>query len=76
MIVGVVIGSTATVCLAVVAIVFYMRKKSKVMNEGPVVELPHETESHAGPETHKSDDKTGNISMLDFKHNIKTEGTF
>ncbi len=72
MIVGVVIGSTATVCLAVVAIVFYIRKKSKVMNVGSVVELPHETESHAGPETHKSD-KTGNISMLDFKHNMKTE---
>jgi hypothetical protein len=75
MIVGVVIGSATTVCLAVVAIVFYLKKKSKVMNEGPIVELPHETESHAGPETHKSD-KTGNISMLDFKHNIKTDETF
>ncbi len=72
MIVGIVIGSTATVCLTVVAIVFYMRRKSKVMNEGQIVELPHETESHAGPGTHNSE-KIGNLSTLDFKHNIKTE---
>ena len=43
MIVGIVIGSATTVCLAVVAAVFYMRKKGKVMNTGSVIELPHET---------------------------------
>jgi hypothetical protein len=42
MIIGIVIGSTLVVCLAIVGAVCYMRKRGKVMNNG-VEQLPMST---------------------------------
>ena len=68
MIIGIVIGSTFLVCLAIVAAVCYMRKRGKV---NQVNQLPMETESNVAPPTHKSDD---NPSMIDF--NNKKDETY
>jgi len=46
MIIGIVIGSTILVCLAIVGAVCYMRKRSKI---NQVNQLPMETESNVGP---------------------------
>jgi|NOAtaT_7_FD_contig_21_8414738_length_299_multi_2_in_0_out_0_2 hypothetical protein len=43
MIIGIVIGSTVVVCLAIIGAVLYMKKRGKVMNSGGIVELAHET---------------------------------
>jgi len=71
MIIGIVIGSTLVVCLAIVGAVCYMRKRGKVMNNG-IEQLPMSTESNQGPETHKAE-TVDNPSMLDFKVNKKDE---
>lgn len=67
MIIGIVIGSTFVVCLAIIGAVCYMRRRGKVINNAGVIELPHETESNQGPETHKTE-TIDNPSMLDFKN--------
>ncbi len=49
MIIGIAIGSTAIVCLIIISIACYMKKKGgKVMNESEV-QLPNETLSDMGP---------------------------
>ena len=69
MIIGIISVSGFIVCLVIIGVACYMRKRSKVMNTSETRELPHETESNLPIERHKTENN--NSSMIGFKGDKK-----
>ncbi len=57
--------SAVIVCLMIVGVACYMKKRSRIMNTDAVKDLPHETESSLPPETFKTD--KNNSSTIGFQ---------